>query len=382
MNSEQPLIIYIITQLELGGAQKVCLSLFKGLSTHNLGTKLITGSQGPLMTQVENDYNALFITMQRSLGALSEIKTFIALIRALHNLKRQHTNLIVHTHSSKAGILGRWAAWLCRIPIRIHTIHGFAFHHHQPWYLWWPIYLCELLTTFITTHFVCVSSFDIAQSKKLLPGFSKKYSLIRAAIDWNTFAYTQQALKSADTFIIGTISCFKPQKNLFDLLKAFHYAFKHNSDLRLEVIGDGVLRPLLESWIKEYGLEQVVTLHGWQHNVEPFLQRWHIFTLSSLWEGLPCSIVEARMLKLPVLCYNTGGIADVIEHGKNGFLYNQGDWRALGQGFLEISQQKDLYCQLSHYNDELTAFSDDTMIKEHYQLYTHLVDRRLPKKCA
>lgn len=373
-------VVYIITQLELGGAQKVCLALFNGLQHHAMQCTLLT-SKGKLSETITHNEHILYInTLKRSVSWRSwfnEIKTFFFIIKQLRALKRKNPTLIVHTHSTKAGLLGRWAAFFARIPIRIHTIHGFAFHQHQNWIVWLLLYIPELITSFITTHFVCVSSEDAKTGKRLLPTFEKKHSIIRAAIEWNNFyipAYNALSFDERQHFIFGTIACFKPQKNLFDLLQAFERVYHANAKARLEIIGDGQLRPAIERWIHQHQLQHVITLQGWQENVAPYMMHWHAFVLSSLWEGLPCAIVEARLLKLPVLSYNTGGIHDVIISGKNGFLYKQKDWESLAQGMLTLSLHKKLHHQLQHYQDDLTDFHHEVMIAEHSQLYKKLIN--------
>ncbi len=370
-------VVYIITKLELGGAQKVCLALAQGLSACAITPILISGSQGLLVDKAQqlSDYIQIE-TLQREIGWQiigSEIKSFLILIKKLKELKAQHPCLIVHTHSTKAGLLGRWAAFCAGISVRVHTIHGYGFHDHQNSIAWLIMYVFEFITSFITTRFVCVSTYDSTTGSKLLPGFKRKHSLIRAAVKQEQFRAMARVWPIPPLpFVFGSVACFKPQKNLFDLLKAFRYVHTYNSTTRLEIIGDGYLRPELEHWITDHALESVVTLHGWQSNVAPLMNRWHAFALSSLWEGLPCAVVEARLLKLPVVCYNTTGISDVIFHGYNGLISPTQQWEQLAQDMLVITSDSDLYKKLSTYQDDLTEFSIGTMLKRHNKLYNEL----------
>lgn len=370
-------ILYIITKLELGGAQKICLSLFNNLE--NTETFLISGTEGQLVSQVKNNTRAILLdTFTREVGIKSliqEWKNFLRLITEIKKLVARYPDLIVHTHSTKAGIVGRWAAYFAGAKTRIHTVHGFAFHDFQNKLLWAAIYCVELITSGITTHFVCVSHADIRLGEKLFPGFKNKHSLIRAAVPQEKFyapAHTT-TFPHGKEFVFGTIACFKPQKNLFDLLHAFKIVHNKNSHTRLEIIGDGIQRIAIEAWIKENRLERVITLHGWQQSVIPVMINWHCFTLSSLWEGLPCAIVEARLLKLPVISYDTGGIADVIHDGKNGFLVPQKRIDILAQCMLKLSQMPQLHTELHDYKDNLQEFDERVMLKHHellYQKYT------------
>jgi glycosyltransferase involved in cell wall biosynthesis len=370
-------VVYIITKLELGGAQKVCLSLFEGLKQSGYTSRLISGTQGPLAEEViHNPFVYLIPTLTREisfLGVYNEIKNFFHLIHYLKRLQKKYPRLIVHTHSTKAGLVGRWAALFAGVKRRVHTIHGYAFHPHQSYLAWFIVYSLELFTSFITSHFICVSSTDVQTGIRLFPFFKNKYSIIRAAVDWDKFtAHKVQRKDIQDNFIIGTIACFKKQKNLVDLIKAFHVAYQSNQTLRLEIIGDGILRSDLETLINNLQIQSVVALHGWQKNVVPFMHRWHTFALTSLWEGLPCAIIEARLLKLPIISYNTGGIHDVIINKKNGLLYNQKDWISLAHGILELSTNKELYQSLCTYNENLLDFHSTTMVNNHIALYKEL----------
>lgn len=371
-------ILYIITKLELGGAQKVCLSLHEGLTQQKATALLISNNAGILIDKIKDKSNVILLnSLQREISwrtIIDEVRCVFQLMSHIKKLKKKFPHLIVHTHSTKAGLLGRWAAFLTGVKHRIHTIHGYAFHEQQSKVVWFGIYACELLTSFITTHFICVSSEDVKTGIRFFPRFEKKHSIIRASIDLKQFTpAVLTPFPENKAFIFGTIACFKPQKNLFDLLQAFNMVHQQNPNTYLEIIGDGQQRSAIESWISSHKLSQKITLHGWQNAVAPLMMNWHSFVLSSLWEGLPCSIVEARLLKLPVLCYNTGGIHEVITDQENGFLYKKGDWQSLAHGMLSISREKNIYKKLQSYQDNLDDFDSTQMIFEHIQLYKRFI---------
>jgi glycosyltransferase involved in cell wall biosynthesis len=371
-------VLYIITKLELGGAQKVCLSLIDGLNKSNNNAILISGKEGKLIDKIQGLSNVILLdSFKREISLkyiFLEIYNFVNLIKKIKVLKKEFPDLIVHTHSTKAGLIGRWAAFFAGIQKRIHTVHGFAFHNHQNKFIWLLIYIPELITSVITTHFVCVSTADIKTGIKLFPGFNKKHSLIRASVDKNKFIPTVKINKliKDSIFVFGSVACFKKQKNLIDLFKAFETVYNQNNNCRLEVIGDGQLRNELENWILKHNLVNKIILHGWQENVAEFMTNWNAFVLSSLWEGLPCAIIEARLIKLPVITYNTGGISDVIINGKNGFICRQKDYIDLASKMLSLMTNKNLYMRLKNYNEDLNDFDTNYMIKKHINLYKHL----------
>lgn len=382
MSKKNIQVIYIITKLELGGAQKVCLSLFQGLSKVGCATTLISSTQGELVDEVAHVPNVILLegmTAHLSLRTIcTEMATFLRLIKQLRNLKKIYPQVIVHTHSTKAGILGRWAAFFSGIKTRVHTIHGYAFHEHQSRVAWWLIYLCELMTSFITTHFICVSARDVKTGKALFPRFACKHSIIRAAVDGAPFYRPAGAVSlpsGKQPFVFGSVSCFKPQKNLVDLLRAFEMVHSREPRARLEIIGDGVLRSSIERWIAERSLGRVIVLHGWKRHVAPIMKTWHTFVLSSLWEGLPCAVVEARLLRLPVVSYDTGGIGELITDQVNGLLYAQGDWHGLAGGMQRMMAEADFYRKCQQYTDVLLDFEIPRMVQEHAVLYQRLMSR-------
>lgn len=374
-------VVYILTKLELGGAQKICLALVEGMQTAVRDTCLITGAEGVLVGTVAEKPN---VTMLSSLrpelsmsGIMADLACCKALIQQLRIYKKQYRHLIIHTHSSKAGALGRFVGWMLRIPV-VHTIHGYGFHEQQPILAWWLIYCIELVASCWTTHYICVSRADAKTGTRLFPSFKRKHTIIRAAVDEKKF---QRPLKEAPLFayaptpfIFGTISCFKPQKNLNHLIRAFSYVNVIMPHARLEIIGDGAMRAELEELISSLHLTSSVTLHGWQHNVVEHMKRWHTFVLSSLWEGLPCAIVEARLLHIPVVCYDTGGISEVIIHNKNGLLVPRHNWQMLGEYMLAIISQPNLYERFQWHEDHLDEFFYETMLKEHDEVYKTIED--------
>ncbi|MCK4517885.1 glycosyltransferase, partial [Candidatus Babeliales bacterium] len=330
-----PHVLYVLTKLELGGAQKICLTLLENLPENNFGTSLMSGSDGVLAEQAKKHSSTFLLKSFRReisfLGVFSEIKTFFAMISRMRKLKKQHPNLIVHTHSTKAGILGRWAAYFAGVKKRVHTVHGFGFHEYQSKPTWYLHATLEYLTNKITTHYVCVSRADQKIGIRYLPGFEKKSSIIRAAVAPGFFpakksdlpGVASKAKTGAWTF--GTVSCLKPQKNIIDLLQAFKLMHDQlpqvdQDKVILQIIGDGEQREKIEAWLAASNIFFKVDLLGWQGNIATWMRSWDGFVMSSLWEGLPCAVIEARLSRLPVVSYKIAGIPEVIEDGKNGFL--------------------------------------------------------------
>jgi len=294
--------------------------------------------------------------------------------------------------------MGRWAAFFARIKNRVHTVHGFGFHDNQSKLGWTINFILEYLTSLITTHYVCVSVVDRKIGQRLFPRFWNKSSIIRAAVDTRSFGPAQrhecqQATNTTSTpvsftpvsFTFGTVSCLKPQKNIIDLLKAFSAVY-HNlppdkkQHVRLQIIGDGVERKQIETWIKTHNLSNSIDLLGWQTDVAQWMKTWDAFVMSSLWEGLPCAIIEARLSKLPVISYRIAGIPEVIKNNKNGFLVTPGAWQQLGRCMQTLVENRALHTKLAHHQEDLSDFTHNAMITNHIKLYKKLTKGRSPSK--
>lgn len=371
-------ILYIITKLELGGAQKVCLSLLKKVNENGIPTGLISGPEGTLISEVQDSKTTFLLdSFKREIGfkfIIYEIKTFFQIILIIKKLKIKYPDLIVHTHSTKAGLLGRWAAFFSGTKTIIHTIHGFGFNNYQSKSKWNTIFWMEYLTSLITTHFICVSQKDRKFGICRFPNFKQKSSIIRAATEWGNFSIPTSTPTKSSSFIIGTISCFKPQKNIFAILNAFKLLHqnsnqKYKQQIKLQIIGDGILRPQIVQWINQNKLTKQIDLLGWQKDVKTVIKNWKIFVLSSLWEGLPISIIEARICNLPVVAYDVGGISEVILNEKNGFLIPPNNFHALYERLKILIESKKLRKKMSRYRDNLNEFGNTVMIDKHINLY-------------
>ncbi len=381
-------VVHIITYLNPGGAQKVCLLLLDGIQKSGGKASLISSSSGELVN-IAKKFNSVFLltSLRRRIGLLtvfSDVKAFFQILFLLRRLKKETPNLIVHTHTPKAGIIGRFAAFFAGARKIVHTIHGLSFNKYQIWPVSFAIKIVEWFASLITTRFICVSEADYKICLSLYPRFEKKSSIIYPAVDWRSFIparrtddFTGEALRQKDKkyIRIGCVSCFKPLKNLIDLFDAFKtvdISVKKSVEVLLEVVGDGNMQPQLKSWIEKNGMESKIKLLGWRDDIQDLMARWDIFAMTSLKEGLPCAVVEARFAALPVVAYAVGGIPEVIVHGKNGLLARPHDLKSFTSNLLKLVLSDELREKVSKYSEDLSSFHDEEMCKRHLELYKGL----------
>lgn len=380
-------VVYIVTKAEHSGALRAYLALVKKVAERGIKTIFITGPDGSLAGQAGAFANEVYCipSLRQNTGLWGlgrEIVAFCHVTYLLWSLKRQHAELIVHTHSTEveAGIVGRWAAWFAGVPHRVHTVHAFAFHAYQRIIDWWLAYVLEYVTAWITTTYVCESEVDRQTGLALLPYFSQRGCLIRPAVDSQLYSAAKiaparlaQRRLRAEPIRLGTISSFSPQENLWHLLFAVRrLVVEHALSVELEIIGDGMQAGNLFAWVVSNGLQNVIKFRGWSPDAVAIMRQWDLFVLSSLWEGLPCTVVEARLLHLPVVAYGVGGIAEVITSGHNGLLVEPGNLEMFYQALYSVVVDGALRKQLAYATQDLARFNDGVMVKQYTELYQQL----------
>lgn len=324
-------LLYIITKLELGGAQKQLLSLIKGLDKEKYNVLLFTASDGFLMDE------AFFVRglsvkrsrfLERSINPVLDI---LALFELYIYIMRNSID-IVHTHSSKAGIVGRWAARLAGVRRIIHTVHGWSFNDHQFSIERHIFRWLERRMAGFTDALIVVSKHDRDEGLRNKIGREDAYRLVRYGIDHEDFhgkrdpagIRAELGIKDGEA-AIGTISCLKPQKSPEDFVKLASLVRKDVPGVKFLLAGDGVLRADVERLIRKYDLADSLMLLGWRRDIPEILSALDVFVLTSLWEGLPITVLESMAASCPVVVTDTGGVGEVVEDGRNGFLVGRRD---------------------------------------------------------
>ncbi|MBL7070315.1 MAG: glycosyltransferase family 4 protein [Candidatus Omnitrophica bacterium] len=322
-------ILYLVTKLELGGAQIQLLNIIRRLDKERYRPFLFTAKEGFLireassidrLTLAKSGYLDRPINLWKDILALAEIRRFI----------KKNNISIVHTHSSKAGILGRLAARLAGINYIIHTVHGWSFNDYQLSLIRSLYIILERIAARFTKKIIVVSYADMR--KGLNAGIGRKDQYIK--IDYGT-DYTKSSKSGADIkqglgigaqdLVVTNISCFKPQKAPLDFIRLASLLSRDFPQLKFVMVGDGALRPDIEDRIKRLHLEDRIILTGWRRDIPDILEITDILALTSLWEGVPIAVLEAMAASRAVVATSTGGIEEIIDNGHTGFLISAGD---------------------------------------------------------
>jgi glycosyltransferase involved in cell wall biosynthesis len=261
----------------------------------------------------------------------------------LRDLKRMDSAMIVHTHSSKAGILGRWAARFAGADVIIHTIHGFGFHDHQPSLVRKCMILLEKVTAMITDKLIAVSKANIKKGVDMGIFPPKKAVLIRSGIELEGFTgvRVKKAQKKKELVadlkapLATMIGCLKPQKAPLDYVEVAHLVLQ-KKDAQFILVGDGVLREKVEKRMDKLGLGEQFKLLGWRRDIAEILAATDILVLTSLWEGLPRVLPQAMVMGIPIVATRVDGTPEAVANGVNGFLVEPHDVKGMAEKIVYL----------------------------------------------
>jgi glycosyltransferase involved in cell wall biosynthesis len=317
-------LLYVITKLELGGAQKHLLDLITHLDKKRYNVFLFTACKGLLIPDALS-IEGLTLKCSRFLERpINPLKDVLALIEIYRFIKRNKID-IVHTHSSKAGILGRLAARLAKTRLILHTVHGWSFNNHQSFFCR-NFYIClERFCAQFTDKLIVVSRHDKQKGLENHIGDEDRYILIRYGINSLEFNLKDQNIRKelgidTNDLVVGMVSCLKPQKSPQDFIRLANLTHQVLPNVKFLLVGDGILRKTIEKLIYKFNLKTEVILTGWRQDIPRILSIIDVFVLTSLWEGLPVAVLEAMAASLPVVATHTGGIAELVSEAKTGFL--------------------------------------------------------------
>lgn len=372
-------VLHLITKLELGGAQTSTLKIIRKLNRKKFNVFLGTGKGGILTDEARNIPETKMVIFKELKHEINPFYDLLAIFAVKSILNKEKID-IIHTHSSKAGIIGRFAAKLAGTPHIVHTIHGFSFNNYQHFLKRRLFVFLERWAALYTSRFIAVSTADIMKGLKVNIGNKDSYSLIRYGIDIKVFNEQRsnnlkKELEIPESgIVVGMIACLKPQKSPIDFIKLASLVVKKYPNTYFLLIGDGILRKEVEKTIVEFGLNKNCILAGWRNDIPELLSIFDIFVLTSLWEGLPITILEAMASGKPVIATKVDGAIDVIKDRYNGFLVPHGKPEMAAERVIELISNRDLRSKMgSHAKESLTKeFEEDSMVKKIEELYEEL----------
>jgi glycosyltransferase involved in cell wall biosynthesis len=377
-------VAHVITRLVIGGAQENTILNCQGLAQdHGDEVLLIAGPGLGPEGSLEDDARArgvrleILPTLRRNIHPLRDAAAHRAIRRAISNFRPD----VVHTHSGKAGLFGRVAAWNLKVPAVIHTVHGAPFHEYQGRGARAFFRRCEIIAAARCHALVSVA--DAMTDQLVAAGVAprEKFTTIYSGMEVENFlaaAHERDAVRRelgyapADV-VVGKVARLFHLKGHADLIAAASIACRIIPQLKFLLVGDGILRTQIESQIQSAGLADRFHFTGLvpPQRIAPLLAATDIVVHTSLREGLARVIPQSLLVARPVISYDVDGAREVIRSDETGYLVAAGDIQQLAARIVQLSASPELREQLAASGRALcrTRFDHHEMTRQIRLLY-------------
>ncbi|MDR7415104.1 MAG: glycosyltransferase family 4 protein [Armatimonadota bacterium] len=338
-------VLHVITRLVVGGAQENTLLTVRSLDRNRYELTLASGPslgpEGSLESEVPED--VVFVRIPELTRSPHPLKDPVALGK-LYRLMRQGRYHLVHTHTTKAGILGRIAARWAGAPVVVHTPHGHAFHGYLGPLGSKALRRVEAALARWTDAIVCLTEAERADHLRLGVGRPEQLEVIHSGVDLSRFCppavnpgAKRQELGLPDRArIIGCVARLVPVKGVQVLLEAVPRIRERVPEAVVVFVGDGELRPQLERRARELGVDGAVRFLGLRRDVAEIVPLFEVAVQPSLNEGMGKAAVEAMAAGKPVVASAVSGLVDVVRPDRNGVLVPPGDPEALARAVTDL----------------------------------------------
>lgn len=384
-------VAHIIARMITGGADENTLFTVQGLDKNRYEVDLIMGEEfdESILKRVK-DENINIIQIKGLKWKLNFLYDPIVLIKLIKMIRKNRYD-IVHTHTTKAGILGRIAARIAGVPIIVHGLHGSTFEAFDSGLLNWLLFLFERLTGRFTDAYISVSG--VLSEKYIERGIGKKenYHTVYSGMELETFYRVRGKIDyrkkqrelgiNSEDFVIGNVARLEKRKGHKFLIDTFEKVIEERKGrpLKLLIIGEGEERGNLENYVKEANLEKKVIFTGYREDVEELMAVMDLFVLTSLREGLPRVLVQAAAMGMPSIAFNVDGVPEIIEDNHNGFLVKAGDVKQLTKRIIQYIDHKELLVLHGKNGRELIKgkWSIEDMVEKIDKIYQDLIREKL-----
>jgi glycosyltransferase involved in cell wall biosynthesis len=314
-------IVRIIARLNVGGPAIHVVLTNHGLERRGHDCALVVGpvpnTEGSMEYYAE-EWGVPFVRVPELVRPLSPWKDLVALWK-VYRILRQEKPDVVHTHTAKAGTVGRTAALLAGVPVIVHTFHGNIFDgYFSPAKTRLFLAIERFLARF-TDRVIAVSK---SQREELITKYKiappEKFQIVRLGIDLEALRAVSRedthSLRGDDSrpLVIGWVGRFVEVKDPLFFVGVAHALKSSGAHAQFMMVGDGPLRPGVEKRIAELGLQQDVTLAGWQRNMADVYAQIDLMTLTSHNEGTPVAMIESMATGRPFVALNVGGMPDLM----------------------------------------------------------------------
>jgi glycosyltransferase involved in cell wall biosynthesis len=336
----RPRVHHVITRLIAGGAQENTILSCQALRD-SYEVLLVTGPpegrEGSLIEDARS--RGIEVRVVPELVRPVSPRRDAAAFRKLRALFEAERPDIVHTHSSKAGILGRWAAWSAGVPLILHTNHGLPFYAAQPWLARAAYWTLEWLSTRVTRKVVCVGQEMRRQAIAARLAGPRRFEVVYSGIETERFIGARSIRArlgiAEDVAVVGIVSRMASHKGHRFLVEAAP------PTAHLLFVGDGEERAAVERQVAERGLSATFAGHVPPEAVAELIASMDVLVHPSVWEGLPRAAVQALLVGRPVVAFDCDGAREVVEDGVTGRLVPPRSVEGLRAAIQEILARPD-----------------------------------------
>ena len=386
--AEKMKVLHIHTRGVIGGSGTNTLSTMLGLSKDRYEPELACGSEGPLIKEAKKN-NLIFNKIPHLKNEINIFYDLLALFELISLIMRREYS-IIHTHNSKAGILGRIAANICRAPIIIHTQHSCVFKYGTLNYFQKKFYyFLEKISAKFTDKIIYISEPLRQEFLNAKIGSEQKSVTIYSGIEIEKFKIdvdilkkrSQLGLKSSD-FIVGVVSRLEPGKGNEFIIKSIPKIIQKISNIKFIFVGGGPLKANLETLSESFGVREKIMFLGLRDDVPGLLQIFDIVCLASLYEGMSRVILEAQAAGKPVVATKVGGIVDIVAEDKTAILVAPRDVGALAFAIIKLIDDEHLRKSMSSAAEKFVdyRFSSKKMVQDIILVYEELLKTKV-KRC-
>lgn len=387
-------VAHVITRLCRGGAQENTFHTVRLLrdggrfATHDSSftVDLISGPTSGPEGSIESKVVEAGVPILRSPHLLRPARPLhdLAALNHLTRLFRENRYDIVHTHTSKAGFLGRWAAYRAEIPIVVHTPHGHVFDG----YFLRPItraYIhLEQIAARWTDRIVALTDDEIETYLRHGIGRRDRYVVIPSGVDLAPFAEARAQREAAraqlgispDAFLIGAVGRLEPVKGFETLIHAMPRIVDRHPDTVALIVGQGSLESSMRSQAKPLGSR--IQFLGYRHDIAKVMAAFDVLAVPSVNEGMGRVVVEAGASGVPVVATSVGGLPHIVDDGRTGILVSAQDPESLAAAILRLAHDPDERRAMGRaaLAKMVPAYSVETMVERIASLYLELVQAK------
>ena len=340
-------VVRIVTRLNIGGVAHHVANLMRGLDRTKYEQQLVCGLEGAGEGSMREHIQAqgvIPILISQLVGNprlnVSDALAFAHILRLL----RRERPVILHTHTSKAGLLGRVAAHLTGVPIVVHTFHGLVLKGHYGPLKTNVVRVVERWLARFSDRLIAVGDEDKKDLLAYRIAPTHKIDVIPLGLELDHFIdsrkrrgvlHRELGLDSASR-LIGIVGRIAPIKNHRLFFDAMTHVLAQHANAHVVVAGDGDLRPEMERYVREIGIADRVSFLGWRHDLPQVYTDLDVVVISSNNEGTPVSAIEAMAAGRPVVATRVGGLPDVISDGETGYLVAPGNVEQLASAVERV----------------------------------------------